>query len=150
MFILKVVHVPGVVMAKPQGGYKRTFSMLLRIVEGLHKIKFNFLLFFSDLKKKSSKITVLEDGRINGVVFHDICKAFDSVNHEIPLENFLKPNFGIHWTELKWFQSYLKDRKQVCFVNDQTSLQKIYVEFYRDQYLVRYCFCYVLMICLAS
>ena len=62
----------------------------------------------------------MDDGKINGVVFLDICKAFDSVNHQILLEK-LETQFGIHDTELKWFQSYLKDRKQVCFVNEQTS-----------------------------
>ncbi len=50
----------------------------------------------------------------------NICKAFDSVNHEILLEK-LKTQFGIHDIELKWFQSYLRNRKQVCSVNDQTS-----------------------------
>ena len=64
--------------------------------------------------------TDMDDGKINGVVFLDICKAFDSVNHQILLEK-LETQFGIHDTELKWFQSYLKDRKQVCFVNEQTS-----------------------------
>ncbi|CAB4016621.1 Hypothetical predicted protein [Paramuricea clavata] len=62
----------------------------------------------------------MDEGKINGVVFLDICKAFDSVNHEILLEK-LKPRFGIHDIELKWFQSYLRNRKQVCSVNDQTS-----------------------------
>ena len=62
----------------------------------------------------------MDDGKINGVVFLDICKAFDSVNHEILLEK-CETQFGIHDTELKWFQSYLKNRKQVCFVNEQTS-----------------------------
>ena len=42
------------------------------------------------------------------------------MNHQILLEK-LETQFGIHDTELKWFQSYLKDRKQVCFVNEQTS-----------------------------
>ncbi|CAB3998829.1 RNA-directed DNA polymerase from transposon BS [Paramuricea clavata] len=62
----------------------------------------------------------MDEGKINGVVFLDICKAFDSVNHEILLEK-LKTQFGIHDIELKWFQSYLRNRKQVCSVNDQTS-----------------------------
>ncbi|CAB4024022.1 Hypothetical predicted protein, partial [Paramuricea clavata] len=53
----------------------------------------------------------MDEGKINGVVFLDICKAFDSVNHEILLEK-LKTQFGIHDIELKWFQSYLRNRKQ--------------------------------------
>ena len=56
----------------------------------------------------------MDDGKINGVAFLDICKAFDSVNHQILLGK-LETQSGIHDTELKWFQSYLKDRKQVCF-----------------------------------
>ena len=57
------------------------------------------------------------------VVFLDICKAFDSINHEILLRK-LKDQFGIHSTELKWFESYLTNRKQVCSVNGQTSSSK--------------------------
>ncbi len=62
----------------------------------------------------------MDEGKINGVVFLDICKAIDSVNHEILLEK-LKTQLGMHYIELKWFQSYLRNRKQVCSVNDQTS-----------------------------
>ena len=58
----------------------------------------------------------MDEGIINGVVFLDICKAIDSVNHEILLEK-LKTQFGIHDIELKWFQSYLRNRKQVCSFN---------------------------------
>ena len=42
----------------------------------------------------------MDDGKINGVVFVDICKAFDSVNDETLLEK-LETQFGIHDTELK-------------------------------------------------
>ena len=56
----------------------------------------------------------------NGVVFLDLCKAFDSINHEILLRK-LKHQFGIYDIELKWFESSLTKRKQVCFVNGQTS-----------------------------
>ncbi len=52
--------------------------------------------------------------------FLDLCKAFDSINHEILLRK-LKHQFGIYDIELKWFESYLTKRKQVCFVNGQTS-----------------------------
>ena len=63
---------------------------------------------------------ILDNGKLNRVVFHDVCKAFDSINHEILLRK-LKDQFGIHSTELKWFESYLTNRKQVCSVNVQTS-----------------------------
>ena len=36
----------------------------------------------------------------------------------------LKDQFGIYGTELKWFESYLTNRKQVCSVNGQTSTRK--------------------------
>ena len=39
---------PGIKKPKAQGGYTRTFSMLLRIVKGLHTANFNSLLFFSN------------------------------------------------------------------------------------------------------
>ena len=68
-------------------------------------------------------LTDMDDGKINEVFFLDICKAFDSVNHEILLEK-LETQFDIHDTELRWLQSYLKNRKQVCFVNDHTSSAK--------------------------
>ena len=68
-------------------------------------------------------LTDMDNGKLNGVVFLAIYKAFDSINHEILLRK-LKDQFGIHSTELKWFESYLTSRKQVCSVNGQTSSSK--------------------------
>ena len=59
-------------------------------------------------------LTDMDNGKLNGVVFLDICKAFDSINHEILLGK-LKDQFGIHSTELKWFESYLTNRVRVIF-----------------------------------
>ena len=56
-------------------------------------------------------LTDVDSGKLNGVVFLDICKAFDSVNHEFLLRK-LKDQFGIRSAELKWFESYLTNRKQ--------------------------------------
>ena len=68
-------------------------------------------------------LTDMDNGKLNGVVFLEICKAFDLINHEILLRK-LKDQFGIHSTELKWFESYLTNRTQVCSVNGQTSSSK--------------------------
>ena len=65
----------------------------------------------------------MDKGKINGVVFLDIRKAFDSINHKILLRK-LKNQFGIHDIELKWFESYLTNREQICLVNGHTSLPK--------------------------
>ena len=48
----------------------------------------------------------MDNGKLNGVVFLDIKKAFDSINHGILL-NKMKKRFGISSIELKWFESYL-------------------------------------------
>jgi retron-type reverse transcriptase len=48
----------------------------------------------------------------HSVVFIDIRKAFDSINHNILLRK-IKKQFGISNIELKLFESYLSDREQV-------------------------------------
>ena len=48
-------------------------------------------------------------------VFLDFQKAFDLVDHSILLKKLSK--LGIHGLELKWFENYLKDRKQFVMVN---------------------------------
>ena len=62
----------------------------------------------------------MDNGMLNGVVFLDIRKAFDSIDHSILLKK-MNEQFGIDGTELKWFESYLTKRQQVCFVNGHTS-----------------------------
>ncbi len=61
----------------------------------------------------------MDNGMLNGVVFLDIRKAFDSIDHSILLKK-MNEQFGIDGTELKWFESYLTKRQQVCFVNGHT------------------------------
>ena len=60
---------------------------------------------------------------MNGVVFLDIKKAFDSINHGILL-NKMKKCFGISSIEQKWFESYLFNREQQCSINEQPSSKK--------------------------
>ena len=55
--------------------------------------------------------------------FLDIRKAFDSIDHNILLHK-LKDQFGISDIELRWFESYLNNREQVCIVNNSMSSSK--------------------------
>ena len=65
----------------------------------------------------------IDIGNLNCVVFLDVQKAFDSVNHEILL-NKMHEYFGMSGTQMKWFESYLSNREQQCMVNGQISPPK--------------------------
>ena len=61
-------------------------------------------------------------GALNSVVFLDIKKAFDTVNHQI-LSDKLRC-YGIHDEEMKLFESYLDGRAQCCQVKGVSSTIK--------------------------
>ncbi|CAB4039969.1 Hypothetical predicted protein, partial [Paramuricea clavata] len=61
----------------------------------------------------------IDNGLINGVVFIDLKKAFDTIDHQIILQKL--KNYGIDENSLTWFHSYLTDRTQKCRVNGQLS-----------------------------
>ena len=54
-----------------------------------------------------------------GVVFLDISKAFDTVNHNLLLAKLSK--LGLSPSAIAWFESYLSDRCQVTRVGDSFS-----------------------------
>ena len=45
----------------------------------------------------------MDYGELNGVVFLNIRKAFDSINHTILLQKITRSQFGITEKELEWF-----------------------------------------------
>ena len=57
----------------------------------------------------------MDDGKINCILFLDIRKAFDSINHILLSE--MRSNIGISGNELLCFESYLTDREQQCVAN---------------------------------
>ena len=67
----------------------------------------------------NSWLANMDAGLINGVLFLDLKKAFDTVNHKILLSKL--GCYGIRGLALSWFQSYLSNRKQICKVNNSLS-----------------------------
>ena len=65
----------------------------------------------------------MDCGDVNAVVFLDIRKAFDSINHDILLRK-MEEQFGVSNVELKWFESYISNREQTCLVNGTMSTAK--------------------------
>ena len=57
----------------------------------------------------------LDLGKLVGLVFIDLKKAFDTTDHDILCKKF--DLYGSQQRELSWFRSYLSNRKQFCRVN---------------------------------
>ena len=61
----------------------------------------------------------LDNKKVTLGVFIDLCKAFDTVNHEILLDKL--EHYGARCIALQWFKSYLSCRKQFVHYNDYNS-----------------------------
>ncbi|CAB4003657.1 Hypothetical predicted protein [Paramuricea clavata] len=74
------------------------------------------------LSNSDSWLVNMDAGLVNGVVFLDLRNAFDMVDHEILIKKL--KIYGVQNTVLKWFISYLFDRKQFCKVEIAASSTK--------------------------
>ena len=68
------------------------------------------ILYLTDIIYKSIDI-----GNFTGVVFLDLKKAFDTVDHDILLKKLYKYSFGRE--SIDWFRNYVMNRKQLVKVN---------------------------------
>ena len=61
----------------------------------------------------------IDNGLLNGVVFIDLTKAFDTIDHKIILRKM--SYLGVDQAAIKWFLSYLSGQTQRCNVSGKLS-----------------------------
>ena len=61
----------------------------------------------------------MDEGKVTGLLFVDISKAFDSLNHKVLLRKL--EHLGLSERSLRWFRSYLADRQQSVLINGELS-----------------------------
>ena len=89
-------------ICKHQSGFRSLHSVVTSLMAGTND-------WYSNIDK----------GKYTGLIFIDLKKAFDTVNHDILLKKLEK--YGISGPELDWFTSYLQEKKQFCKVNSTSS-----------------------------
>ena len=57
---------------------------------------------------------------VGGLVSIDLRKAFDTIDHDILIYDILV-SIGLNNNSLKWFKSYLHNRKQMVWINGTLS-----------------------------
>ena len=84
-------------------------------------------------------------GKYVGVIFVDLKKVFDTVDHQILIQKLA--HYGIRSSELVWFKSYLSNRSQFTRVNGVDSkVQNIGIGVPKARVLVLYYFYFTSMI----
>ena len=87
----------------------------------------------------------MDRGYLNGVIFLDLKKAFDCVDHEILLKKSIL--YGCNGLTIDWFRSYLTNCTQMCKIAQTVSSRLLLlVEFLRDLTWVHYFFLFMKMI----
>ena len=61
----------------------------------------------------------IDKGLLNGVIFINLKKAFDTISHEIVFQTLVK--YGLNQNSVSWFTSYLSSRNQQCSVHGHLS-----------------------------
>lgn len=69
------------------------------------------------LKVQNNILSAIDDNKSVALLLLDMCSAFDTVDDELLLERLCKC-FGFRGQVLKWFESYLQDRKQFVVIDD--------------------------------
>ena len=100
-------------------GYLEKYDMLFKHQFGFQKRKSTEHVI---LDLYSNITQVIEKQEKVYIIFLDFAKAFDTVNHEILLAKL--QYYGIRGSTLKWFESYLHNRRQFVKLSQDISYQK--------------------------
>jgi len=102
--------------------YKRLYTFL-NTNKILYESQYGFRSKHSTVYAVSELIEDILEGHKNNedtlAVFIDLSKAFDTLNHDILIHKMA--NYGIRGLALKWFQSYLSERKQYVAIDECVS-----------------------------
>ena len=60
-------------------------------------------------------LNAIDKGHYVGIVLLDLQKAFDTVNHAVLIRKLY--NYGMSTSVIKWFESYLYDRRHITIIN---------------------------------
>ena len=90
------------ILSKSQSGFRSIHSTVTALLEATDSWAFD-----------------IDHGNVNVVVFLDLKKAFDTVDHTILLSELSA--YGIQENAFNWFRSYLENRTQICSVSGSLS-----------------------------
>ena len=85
-------------LTESQSGFRPMFSTETALLEATNEWLWN-----------------IDNNLLNGVIFLDLKKAFDTMDHAILLGKLKL--YGVSSQSLNWFRSYLSDRKQLTFID---------------------------------
>ena len=110
------------IISKSQSGFRSIHSTVTALLEATDSWAFD-----------------IDRGNVNAVVFLDLKKAFDTVDHTILLSKL--STYGIQENAYNWFKSYLENRTQICSVSSSLS-KTCFLQCGIPQRNILDCFCY--------